>query len=144
MNLAELYRQVILDHSQHPRNFRVQDGAVRVKLKNPTCGDDVTLYVTVKDGLVQAASFQGTGCSISIASASMLTEAVQGQPLDDVLLLDEEFRRLVQGQQADSERLGDLEVFAGVARFPARVKCATLVWNALLQAIEKGEKHPHE
>ncbi|ARU61615.1 SUF system NifU family Fe-S cluster assembly protein [Tumebacillus avium] len=144
MNLAELYRQVILDHSQQPRNFRVQDGVVGVKLKNPTCGDDVTLYLTIHNGLVQAASFQGTGCSISIASASMLTEAVQGQPLADVLLLDEEFRKLVQGQQADGERLGDLEVFAGVARFPARVKCATLVWNALLQALQEGEGHLDE
>ncbi|TCP55679.1 nitrogen fixation NifU-like protein [Tumebacillus sp. BK434] len=144
MNLAELYRQVILDHAQHPRNFRAQDGAIRVKLKNPTCGDDVTLFLAVRDGNVQSASFQGTGCSISIASASLLTEAVQGQPLVAVLLLDEEFRKLVQGIPADTARLGDLEALAGVARFPARVKCATLAWNALLQAIEEGEGHPHE
>jgi nitrogen fixation NifU-like protein len=139
MNLSELYRQVILDHSQNPRNFHAQDGAVQVKLKNPTCGDDVTLYLLVQNGIVTSASFQGVGCSISIASASLLTEAVTGRKIEDALLLDAEFRKLVQGQEADSLRLGDLEALAGVARFPARVKCALLSWNALKQAIEEGK-----
>lgn len=144
MNLSELYRQVILDHSQHPRNFGKLAGAISVRLRNPTCGDEITLYLEVRDGIVEAACFEGSGCSISMSSASMLTEAVRGLTVDDSLLLQEEFRKLVQGQTADSERLGDLEVLGGVAQFPARIKCATLAWNALEQAMvaEKQRGNP--
>jgi nitrogen fixation protein NifU and related proteins len=135
MNLSDLYRQVILDHSQRPRNFGPLVGALAVRLRNPTCGDDVTLYLDVRDGVVEQAHFEGVGCSISMSSASMLTEAVRGLSVADALLLSGEFRKLVRGQEADGERLGDLEVLAGVQQFPARIKCATLVWNALEQAI---------
>ncbi|MGZ4031922.1 MAG: Fe-S cluster assembly sulfur transfer protein SufU [Tumebacillaceae bacterium] len=145
MNLSDLYRQVILDHSQHPRNFGPLAGALAVRLRNPTCGDDVTLYLDVRDGVVERAHFEGVGCSISMSSASMLTEAVTGLPVADALQLNEEFRQLVKGQDVVSDRLGDLEVLAGVAQFPARIKCATLVWNALERAIaadeQGGSKH---
>jgi nitrogen fixation NifU-like protein len=140
MNLLDLYRQVILDHSQRPRNRHFTQGALAVRLLNPTCGDEVTLYLQVADGRVTAASFEGSGCSISMASASMLTEAVRDLDLSAALSLSGEFRKLVQGEPADSERLGDLEALAGVAQFPARIKCALLAWNALERGI-RGEGH---
>ncbi|MBL0386745.1 SUF system NifU family Fe-S cluster assembly protein [Tumebacillus sp. ITR2] len=134
-NLSDLYRQVILDHSQHPRNFGTLDGALTVALRNPTCGDEVTLFLDVQDGVIHRASFQGHGCSISMASASMLTESVIGLPLSEALHLNTEFRNLLQGHTSDPHLLGDLEVLVGVAQFPARIKCALLSWNALEQAI---------
>ncbi|KEO82878.1 Fe-S cluster assembly sulfur transfer protein SufU [Tumebacillus flagellatus] len=136
-NLSDLYRQVILDHSQHPRNFGSLDGAVAVALKNPACGDEVTLFLDVADGVIQRAAFEGHGCSISMASASMLTELILRRPLEEALHLNREFRRLLQtGQADDPDALGDLEVLVGVKQFPARIKCALLSWNALEQAIE--------
>ncbi|MGB8955955.1 MAG: SUF system NifU family Fe-S cluster assembly protein [Tumebacillaceae bacterium] len=134
-NLSELYRQVILDHAQHPRNFGPLEGGVAIALRNPTCGDEVTLYLDVRDGQICDARFQGHGCSISMASASMLTEAVRDLPVAEALQLHDEFRKLVQGQNADADRLGDLEALGGVAQFPARIKCAMLAWNALQQGI---------
>ena len=139
MNLSELYRQVILDHSQRPRNFGPLDGGVAIQLRNPTCGDEVTLYLDVRDGQIADARFQGHGCSISMASASMLTEAVHGLPVAAALQLNDEFRKLVQGHDAETDRLGDLEALGGVAQFPARIKCATLAWNALQQGIGGNE-----
>jgi nitrogen fixation NifU-like protein len=148
MNLSELYRQVILDHSQHPRNFRTLDdtdaGTRKVDLRNPTCGDEITLYLTIRDGLVQKAAFQGTGCSISMSSASMLTEAVKGKNIATVLRLNDEFRKLVQGLEADGELLGDLEALAGVAAFPARIKCALLAWNALEKGVSQTQQRGRE
>lgn len=149
MNLHNLYRQVILDHAQHPRNLRALDDALRIELRNPTCGDEITLYLQVAEGIVQKAAFQGTGCSISLSSASMLTEAVQGQPVEQVLRLNHEFRQLLQGRPADGELLGDLEALSGVAAFPARIKCALLAWNALEQGVQtnppgEGGSEDHE
>ncbi|MCX7570048.1 SUF system NifU family Fe-S cluster assembly protein [Tumebacillus sp. DT12] len=138
MNLQDLYRHVILDHSQRPRNRHALANALAVRLLNPTCGDEVTLYLTVEQGVVADASFEGVGCSISIASASMLTEAVRGLPLSEALVLSRAFRRLVQGEDADVTKLGDLEALSGVRQFPARIKCALLAWNALEQGI-RGE-----
>lgn len=132
MLLDDLYRQVIMDHYTHPRNRgEIADGAVTVDLKNPTCGDEIILQLRVADGIVQDVRFRGAGCSISMASASMMTEAVKGKPLAEALELSAEFRKLVRGEEADLDRLGELEALGGVSRFPARVKCATLAWNAL-------------
>ena len=132
MQLDDLYRQVIMDHYTRPRNRgSLADGAVTVNLKNPTCGDEITLQLAVEDGVVKDVRFAGAGCSISMASASMMTEAVKGRPLAEALELAQEFRKLMKGEEADLDRLGELEALAGVARFPARIKCATLAWNAL-------------
>ncbi|KUO94990.1 Fe-S cluster assembly sulfur transfer protein SufU [Ferroacidibacillus organovorans] len=132
MQLDELYRQVIMDHYMHPRNKGSMEGdVVSVDLKNPTCGDEITLQLQIKNGVVEDVRFSGTGCSISMASASMMTEAVKGKPLSEALALSVEFRKLMKGQEVDEDLLGDLESLGGVSKFPARIKCATLSWNAL-------------
>lgn len=133
--LSDLYRQVILDHAQRPRNFQPLDGALSVALRNPTCGDEVTLFLTVRGDVIEQATFQGHGCSISMASASMLTESILGRTLSEAVQLNAEFRQLLRGEDADLALLGDLEVLGGVLHFPARIKCALLSWNALEQAI---------
>lgn len=139
MQLDDLYRQVIMDHYSHPRNQgEIADGAVTVDLKNPTCGDEITLQLLVADGIVQDVRFKGAGCSISMASASMMTEAVKGRPLSEALRLASEFRKLVKGEEADLDSLGELEALGGVSRFPARVKCAMLAWNALEKSGERS------
>jgi nitrogen fixation NifU-like protein len=140
-DLRELYQEVILDHSRKPRNFRALEAANRqAEGHNPLCGDRATVYLRVEDGVVRDASFQGSGCSISTASASMMTDALKGRPLAEVRALFERFHELVtadpsQAAQAAAE-LGKLAVFAGVHEFPMRVKCASLAWHTLKAAIE--------
>lgn len=132
MQLDDLYRQVIMDHYMHPRNKGTIEGnALTVELKNPTCGDEITLQMLTEDGLVKDVRFQGTGCSISMASASMMSEAIKGKPVEEALRISREFRKLMKGEEVDQDLLGELESLAGVSRFPARIKCATLAWNAL-------------
>ncbi|MDI3256480.1 MAG: SUF system NifU family Fe-S cluster assembly protein [Kyrpidia sp.] len=142
MPLDDLYRQVIMDHYQHPRNRgTLGDGAVSVHLHNPTCGDEITLQLAVEGDVVRDIRFEGIGCSISIASASMMTEAVKGKSVKDALSLAESFHRLIRGEEEDEEDLGDLEALRGVSKFPARVKCALLAWNALERATRAdGER----
>jgi nitrogen fixation NifU-like protein len=145
MQLDELYRQVIMDHYQHPRNQGELDGrTVSVDLRNPSCGDEITLQLQVEDGKVCDVRFRGSGCSISMASASMMTEAVKGQPLPEALALAQVFRGMIQGQPVDTEVLGDLEALQGVSKFPARVKCAMLAWQALEKAISGQTDHQPE
>lgn len=140
MQLDELYREVIMDHYQHPRNQGRLDGnAVSVDLKNPTCGDEITLQMQIEDGVVRDVRFKGVGCSISMASASMMTEAVKGKPVAEALDLAREFRLLMRGGEIDSDRLGDLEALSGVSKFPARIKCATLAWSALERSAGGGD-----
>jgi nitrogen fixation protein NifU and related proteins len=134
MQLDDLYRQVIMDHYQRPRNQGELEGAVKVDLKNPTCGDEISLRLKVEDGVVKDVRFTGSGCSISMASASMMTEAIKGLSVQEALDLAKEFRSMMRGEQADPDRLGELEALQGVSKFPARIKCATLAW----QALEKG------
>jgi nitrogen fixation NifU-like protein len=139
--LTELYQQVIVDHSKRPRNFRILDGASRkVEGYNPLCGDKVTIYVKLRDGVVEDISFQGSGCAISTASASLLTEALKGRTLADAEALFESFHELVTGLQPEHEeaKLGKLAAFSGVCDYPTRVKCATLAWHTLRAAL-KGE-----
>jgi nitrogen fixation NifU-like protein len=139
--LTELYQQVIVDHSKRPRNFRILDGASRkVEGYNPLCGDKVTIYVKLRDGVVEDISFQGSGCAISTASASLLTEALKGKTLADAEALFESFHELVTGLQPEHEeaKLGKLAAFSGVCDYPTRVKCATLAWHTLRAAL-KGE-----
>ncbi len=137
--LTDLYQQVIVDHAKRPRNFRVLTGANRkVDGYNPLCGDKVTIYVQVEDGVVRDISFQGSGCAISTASASLLTEALKGKTLEDAEALFDSFHDLVTGlEPAHGEPgLGKLAAFSGVCDYPTRVKCATLAWHALHAALE--------
>lgn len=135
MSLDDIYRQVIMDHYQHPRHRgHLEHASVTIGLHNPTCGDEIVLDLRIEDGIVQDASFEGQGCSISMAAASMFTDRVRGLRVGSALSVAETFKRLLHREEADRETLGDLEALEGVAKFPARVKCATLV----MQAFEKG------
>lgn len=143
--LRDLYREVILDHSRRPRNFGAMDGANRQSDGfNPLCGDRLRLFLQVEDGAVRQASFEGDGCAISTASASLLTEATRGLPEDRALELVERFRSMVSGEsEPNEEALGKLTVFAGVRDYPTRVKCATLAWHTLRAALEGSGETVH-
>jgi nitrogen fixation NifU-like protein len=141
-DLRELYQEVLLDHYRHPRNFGALTGANRkVEGHNPLCGDRITLYVDVDGERVKELSFEGSGCAISTASASLLTEAVKGKTRAEVEALYHRFHGLVTDDQSEGDPsidLGKLEIFAGVREYPMRVKCATLSWHALRSALEGG------
>ncbi len=140
--LRELYQEVILDHSKRPRNFGALEGANRTAEGfNPLCGDHYQVHATIDaDGSVVAVGFEGSGCAISKASASMLTQAVQGKSTAEVLALFEAFHAMVTGTSApDTDALGKLAVFAGVCEFPVRVKCASLAWHTL-KALLTGDQ----
>lgn len=140
MQLDELYRQVIMDHYQHPRNQgELHEDAVAVDLRNPSCGDEITLQMVIQNGVVEDVRFKGSGCSISMASASMMTEAVKGKSIDEALQLSQSFREMMTGKSVDLDALGELESLQGVAKFPARIKCATLAWQALERATERNQ-----
>lgn len=135
--LRDLYQEVILEHSKHPRNFRALESANhKAEGFNPLCGDHFTVYVDVKDGAIQDIAFQGSGCAISKASASMMTQTLKGKTEDDAESLFAKFHDLVTGNGASAgDELGKLAVFSGVSEFPLRVKCATLAWHALRAAL---------
>jgi nitrogen fixation NifU-like protein len=137
--LRDLYQEVILDHYKHPRNFRVEgEGYRHADGYNPLCGDRVTVFVKVADGVISDVAFQGSGCAISTASGSMLTEAMKGRSVEEAEALFGRFHDLVTGRgDEDGAELGKLAVFAGVRDYPARVKCATLCWHALRAAMEE-------
>ncbi len=140
-DLQDLYQQVIVDHSKRPRNFRKLEDATRtVAGHNPLCGDDIVIYLKVEDGVVKDIAFEGSGCAISTASASLLTESLKGKSLTDAETLFESFHSLVTGLEPSHEQpgLGKLKVFSGVCDYPTRVKCATLAWHTLRAAL-KGE-----
>jgi len=133
--LRELYQEMILDHGKRPRNFRVQgDGAGHAEGHNPLCGDRITVYVQTDGDTIADVSFQGSGCAISTASASMMTEALKGKTLADTRELFDRFHGAV-AEETDEVELGKLEVFKGVRQFPMRVKCATLAWHTLRAAL---------
>lgn len=135
--LRELYQTTILDHNKSPRNFCVPEGAnARADGHNPLCGDKLTVYVALGDHTVRDIGFQGSGCAISTASASLMTQAVKGKPVAEALRLFEAFHALLTTGGEPSEALGKLAVFAGVREFPMRVKCATLAWHTLRNALE--------
>ncbi|MFN7967645.1 MAG: SUF system NifU family Fe-S cluster assembly protein [Acidobacteriota bacterium] len=136
-DLRDLYQEVILDHSKRPRNMRLPGGeATHATGHNPLCGDKLTVHVTVDAGVVRDVCFEGSGCAISTASASMMTEALTGRPIAEVERIFEAFHGVLTGQpKAGDVPLGKLEVFAGVAEFPVRVKCATLAWHTMRAAL---------
>lgn len=141
--LRDLYQEVIFDHNRNPRNFRVMDNPDReVEGFNPLCGDRLTLYLKVADGIIQDASFQGSGCAISTASVSLMTEIVKGKTELEAEELFELFHKMTTGKEGevDLEAVGKLAVLAGVREYPARVKCATLAWHTLDAALKNQEK----
>lgn len=140
-DLRDLYQEVILDHSKRPRNFGAMSGANRAaRGDNPLCGDSLTLAARVRDGRIEDLGFEGSGCAISVASASLMTEAVKGHTVDEAEALYQRFHRFLTegGGAGDEEELGKLAVFTGVREFPIRVKCATLAWHTLHAALERG------
>ena len=140
-DLRELYQTVILDHSKQPRNFRCPETANRqAEGINPLCGDKIKVFLTVEGDRIEDAAFQGTGCAISTASASLMTDAVKGRRREEVEALFRRFRGVVTGEGSDASELGKLEVLAGVREFPMRVKCATLAWHALVAALDQKEE----
>ena len=139
MPLTELYQEVLLDHNRRPRNFGELADANRVAHgHNPLCGDRFTVYVKLTDDRIEAVQFQGSGCAISKASASLMTDAVKGMSIDEARALFDKFHAMVTApvdQPADTEPLGKLAALAGVREFPVRIKCASLAWHALKAAI---------
>lgn len=141
-NLDQLYRRVIMDHYKTPRNKgTIEHNSVNIEMNNPTCGDRIHLTLQVEDGIVKDAKFDGEGCSISMASASMMTQAVKGQEIDTALRLSGIFSDMMLGKEYDdSIDLGDIEALQGVSQFPARIKCATLAWKAMEKGVQNEEK----
>jgi nitrogen fixation NifU-like protein len=134
-DLEQLYQRAILDHSRRPRNCRVLEGGRRAERDNPLCGDRVVVYVRVEDDVIADVAFQGMGCAISQASASLMTEGVKGKTLEDAGALGDRLERMLGAPPgAPIEDLGELVALAGVRQFPIRVKCARLAWQALRDA----------
>ncbi len=139
MNLQALYQEVILDHNRAPRNHHAMSCAsCEARGVNPLCGDELTVYVLINDGVIEDVSFVGQGCAISQASASLMTESLKGKTEAEVMALFDDFHALLtQDGVTASKALGKLQVFEGVRQYPARVKCATLAWHALDAALKK-------
>ncbi len=138
-DLRDLYQEIVVDHSRRPRNFgELEEANRRAEGFNPLCGDQLTIYLKVSDSVVTDVKFVGTGCAISKASASMMTEEIKGKTLEDIESIFESFRHMVTrkpGEDFDSGDLGDLEILSGVSAYPARIKCATLSWHAMQAAL---------
>jgi nitrogen fixation NifU-like protein len=137
--LSELYQQVILDHNKKPRNFhKIEEASHSAEGYNPLCGDNLTVYLNLEHDAVKEIAFEGSGCAISKAAASMMTQAVKGKSKQEVNDLFDQFHRMVTGEldeEQEPNQLGNLKIFAGVREFPVRVKCATLAWHTLHAAL---------
>ena len=140
--LDQLYRSVIMDHYKNPRNKGVlEENNVTIDMNNPTCGDVIHLTLKVEDGIVRDAKFEGEGCSISMASASMMTQIVKNKDLDTAQKYAQLFSDMMLGKEIDdSIDLGDIEALSGVAKFPARIKCATLAWKAMEKGVTEDSE----
>ncbi|HEY2419889.1 MAG TPA: SUF system NifU family Fe-S cluster assembly protein [Neobacillus sp.] len=141
-NLDVLYRRVIMDHYKNPRNRGIlEDGSHTINMNNPTCGDRIQLTMKVEDGIVTNARYEGEGCSISMSSASMMTQAIKGKKVEEALQLAEIFSEMMLGNEYDNDiDLGDIEALQGVSKFPARIKCATLAWKAMEKGLKEDEQ----
>lgn len=141
--LNDLYQQVILDHNKNPRNFReIENATQTADGNNPLCGDALRVYVEMDGDVVKDVAFKGSGCAISKASASMMTQAVKGRTKEEAEVLFDEFHKMVTGgldPENEESHLGKLKIFAGVLEFPARVKCASLSWHTLHAALHNEE-----
>lgn len=141
-NLDTLYRQVIMDHYKNPRNKGSLSGdSLSLEMNNPTCGDRIQLHFRLEDDIVKEAKFEGEGCSISLASASMMTQVVKGKSIEEAIKLSKYFSDMMLGENDDPGdlELGDIEALQGVQKFPARIKCATLCWKAMEKVVEDKE-----
>ena len=147
MSLEELYKEVILDHYKNPRNKRpLPEAALTCSRNNPLCGDEISVFARVDDGHISDITFQGQGCSISQASASMLTEAVKGKSVDDATNLAGDFRGMMAGEvEPGEDEFGDLIALKGVVKYPIRIKCAVLAWDVRREALgqQPAEAAPH-
>jgi nitrogen fixation protein NifU and related proteins len=143
--LRDLYQETILEHARSPRNYKALPCAMcKAEGFNPLCGDRCTVYVDVQDGVIKDVAFEGSGCAISKASASMMTQTLKGKTPDEAEAMFDAFHRMVTGQEEEQKAkpaMGKLEAFAGVSEFPARVKCATLPWHTLQAAMHGGNEH---
>ncbi|MEJ9282123.1 MULTISPECIES: Fe-S cluster assembly sulfur transfer protein SufU [Ureibacillus] len=143
-NLDQLYRAVIMEHYKKPRNKGYLDeNNVTVDMNNPTCGDRIHLTLKINDGIVENAKFDGEGCSISMSSASMMTEIIKGKKVEEALKLADIFSKMMLGEEIDEEildELGDIAALQGVSKFPARIKCATLAWKAMEKGVSKEKE----
>ena len=138
VKLNELYREVIMDHYRSPRNKgELPDPTVSIDLNNPVCGDEISLYLLVEDGVVKQARFSGQGCSISQASASMMTQQVQGKTVAEAEEMVERFKQMMHGDEEAGKPLGDALALHGVSKFPVRIKCALLSWEALERSLQQ-------
>ena len=137
MQLTDLYQEIILDHSKNPKNFGVLDRyTCTAEGNNPMCGDQLTVYVNVKDNIVSDVSYRARGCAISVASASIMSQMIKGKTLEEVNILFDKFHRLCMGEDIeDDEDTETLQALSGVSKFPTRVKCATMSWHAVKEAI---------
>lgn len=136
-DLRDLYQQVIMDHKKNPRNFReITDANHMAHGNNPLCGDALVVYVKLDGDVIEDVSFQGSGCAISVASASLMTEILKGKTLEQAQTLYDNVHRALTGEEEGGELAGKLEVLGGVKEFPARVKCATLSWHTVHAAVD--------
>lgn len=136
-DLRDLYQQVIMDHKKNPRNFReIVDANHMAHGNNPLCGDALVVYVKLNDGVIEDVSFQGSGCAISVASASLMTETLKGKTLEEAEKLYDNVHNALTGESENAELAGKLQVLGGVKEFPARVKCATLSWHTVHAAMD--------
>jgi nitrogen fixation protein NifU and related proteins len=138
-DLSELYQEILLEHNSKPRNFRkLEDANHTADGYNPLCGDQITLYLKVEGNVITDVGFQVSGCAISRASASMMTQSVKGQKLEKAEEIFDEFHKMLtsRGADLDYDKLGDLDMLSGVAEYPARIKCAVLAWHTLHAALE--------
>jgi nitrogen fixation protein NifU and related proteins len=142
MELSDLYQEVILDHNRRPRNFRVLENATHhAEGFNPLCGDRLDLFLRIEGDVIAEVGFQGAGCAISKASASLMTDSLKGRPVAEARALFDRFHRMVTTPpDVEVEDLGKLSVLAGVREFPVRVKCASLAWHTFKAAIDRSEK----
>ena len=144
-NLEDLYREVILDHYRTPRNKgELPPPATCTEGANPLCGDEIKIFLDVQDGVVRDVKFSGHGCSISQASASMMTAAVKGKPIDAVRAVAKRFKQMMTIEESDGQApvdvpLGDIEALQGVVKYPVRIKCAVLGWNTLLEGLDSAK-----
>ena len=139
--LQELYQQVIIDHNHNPRNFHeIEHPSYSAKGHNPLCGDKIDIYLTIKDDIITEVSFTGSGCAISKASSSLMTEALLGKTIIEAKQLFDSVHNMITSGKTDAEGIGKLAVLSGVHKFPARVKCAILPWHTMKNALEKSTK----
>lgn len=144
-SLDDLYRRVIMDHYQKPRNMGdMKNADATIQLKNPTCGDQIQLQMKIENGKISDAKFKGEGCSISMSSASMMTDAIKGKSVDEALNLAERFSKMILGEQVETDDFDDIEALQGVCKFPARIKCATLAWKAMEKGVEESAEDHHK